>query len=93
MKEINYTLSPVDEHSPEFDFMGDCYICIEGDGVATIERKLGGWHALTLNDGTLMEFSGDGVLFNGTLSCKKSLKHRVRVVTAGGIRINAVKER
>ena len=93
MKEINFELSKEDVFSPEFDFNGDCYLCIEGDGVATIERKLGGWHAVTSSDGTPMSFTGDGVLFNNKINCKKSIKHRIKVETATGIRITGIRER
>ena len=91
---MKFELTPEDEYSPGFDFMGDCYICIEGDGEATIERRVGDSFApVTLQDGTPMTFAGGGTLFNGTLTCKRAIKHRVKVATTSGITISIVKER
>jgi len=78
--------------SEEFSFTGSCYISIVGDGTVQIERKLNKqWAACTNDRGEVLAFMGDGVLFNNQLDCKKSIKHRVRVVsTVNGVTINYI---
>ena len=79
--------------SDEYSFRGGCYLCIEGSGVARIERYIGGsWRVLTTRTGIPMEFAGDGgVIFNSRIDCSADLKHRVVVETTAHITVDAVK--
>jgi len=91
---MNFELKPEDEYSQEFQFKGDCYLSIVGEGVVTIERRVGkAFVPLTTEDGTEMTFAGEGVIFNSVISAKKEFKHRLKVQTAKGLTVEIAKER
>ncbi len=91
---MNFELKPEDEYSQEFSFKGDCYISIVGDGIVTIERRVGKiFVPMTLQDGTEMTFAGEGVIFNSSISANKEFKHRLKVATSSGLMVDIVKER
>ncbi len=91
---MKFKLSPTDEFSDSFDFVGDCYICIVGEGEVTIERRVGDdFHPVTYEDGLPRTYTGKGVLFNDKLTCRKAIKHRFKVETTEGVTISLIKER
>lgn len=77
-----------------FEFVGDCYISAVGSGQITILREMGGEYIpMTTDRGELLTFIGDDVLFNGSISCKKRIKHKVEASTTSEIVIDIVRER
>lgn len=89
-----FKLSPTDDYSETFDFVGDCYICIVGEGEVTIERKVGEeFHAVTYENGQHRTYTGEGVLFNDKLTSRKAIKHRFKVSTTSGVQIDLIRGR
>lgn len=91
---MKFKLSPTDEYSDTFDFVGDCYICIAGEGEVTIERRVGDdFQPVTYENGLPRTYAGDGVLFNDKITTRKYIKHRFKVSTTKGVQIDIIKER
>lgn len=66
--------------SGEFEFSGECCICLKGRGSASIMRQMGSdFEVMTTEDGTPMTYgsSDGGVMFNNSIRCNKRLKYKI----------------
>lgn len=80
----------------DFKFTGDCYICATGNGILSIERRVGNEFVVMTNDrGEQLVFASDnvGVIYNSYINCKKPLMHRLVASTDSEIKIDISKER
>jgi hypothetical protein len=68
-----------DNQDVNFTFLGECNICLEGDGTVEIQRDIGnGYSTLTDGQGRKMVFVSDGgVLFNSALTYNKKYNYKL----------------
>ena len=91
---MNKLLTAEDPESEEFEFRGDCYICAKGSGQISILRQMGGsFEVITDDTGEPFTRIGDGVIFNGVVTCNSKIKHKVVASTTSEILLSIVKER
>lgn len=74
--------------SPEFAFLGECHMCIYGDGIVELQRKLGDeFKAMTRPDGEPLVFVADpdmnNIAFNNCISSNKRFTYRLVYLSSG----------
>ena len=93
-QNMNILLDENKKETPEFDFVGDCYICAKGSGQITLQRKMGdSFENITNERGEELTYIGEGVIFNGSINCKKRIPHKIVGSTNSGIVVSIVAER
>lgn len=91
---MNIVLTKDKTETQPFAFLGDCYICAKGQGQISILRDMGGEFVVMTNSaGEELAYLGDGVIFNGSITCKSRIKHKIVAHTESSITISIVTER
>lgn len=90
---ISGTLTKEDKISPEFSFLGECHMCLQGYGIVEVQRKLGGaFNSMTREDGEKMVFIADpemnNIAFNNAIKSNKRFVYRL--VYLGDTKMNYI---
>ena len=77
-----------------FFITGDCYICAKGNGTVRFLREMNGkFEVITDSFGEALTFTGDGIIFNSSITCNARLRHVVEAVTTSHIHVTVEKEK